>query len=425
MRQYISSGHQWVSKKLRTQLEGKPNNSMRLLLSLNILATAFFWSNSGQALLVSPGLAETQKNNASLVVEVLVTSLSASKDPTFSAVLRASAVVNTIVLSNLAPSATPAVGDQIQIAGLGGEVNGSGVMYSGLPRPYVNHRYRAYLEPRTDGAYDVAGFEKGLVDLNAPKHPKREWTRNRTDGVDGAGTGPFLYWDPSYFPLSYFISESTLANNSSFPAAIDSSFETWRNVQNAKIEYIGLGCTSTGLDNNSGINTVVMVDNNWQFDPGYIAITRNFYVADGSPLAGLILNSDILLNAEDHEFTTTNEMGKYDVQDIVTHEAGHFIGMGHEVEPDADPTATMYPTASPNETIKRVLKEHDLDALYAAYGGVGIKDGFQHISCELPDGSSSCASVHRVSKVENVVGALLFILSLLAIPKFAKVFTKT
>jgi hypothetical protein len=395
----------------------KLNNSMRLIIYWAALSTA-----SAFGLLVEPGVVQSQLDTAQLVADVLVTDLSASPDPIFRATLLAHASIENIVRS----ATSARLGDTIGIFSLGGELGNFGVMFSGFPRPYVGSRYRAYLNLRADGHYEVAGYDRGLSPLSTPSTVREMWTRNRTDGSNGTGTGPYLYWNDSYLPLSYFVSVPTFKNFSSFPAAIDASFKTWRDPQDVKLEYVGLGCTSNNVQGSEGINTVIYVSQNWQYDPSAIAITRNFYVAGNNPQSGLILDSDILLNGANHQFTTTNELGKHDVQNIVTHEAGHFIGLGHDVDPDADPDATMYATASPNEYKKRTLKADDLSALHAAYAGVGNKGDFQHVTCNLPDGGpTSCASSRGPASFApwRIVAAILYFGFLFLIPMMARSLT--
>jgi Matrixin len=57
---------------------------------------------------------------------------------------------------------------------------------------------------------------------------------------------------------------------------------------------------------------------------------------------------------------------KYDLQNVATHEAGHFFGLGEDYDATS---ATMYYTTGPRETNKRVLQTSDettMDSLYVA-----------------------------------------------------------
>jgi hypothetical protein len=278
---------------------------------------------------------------------------------------------------------------EIVIETLGGEKRGLGLFYSGFPRPYIGEKYQASLKKVGD-TYRVVGLEKGFVNLN----PTRNYSRNRTDGSNGAGTGAYLYWASSSIPIPYFISYPTFKNLTSFTAAIHASFKTWRSVANTTIDFIGMGCTKTTQNDNDGVNSVVYIQSNWIYDTSIIALTRNFYVAADTSKQGLILDTDILLNAVNHSFTTTAESGKHDVQNILTHEIGHWIGLGHEVAP-TDTTATMYATASAGELNKRYLHDNDIAAVRAAYPGSGLKGDYIYTPCNVEVRGLSCAANHE------------------------------
>jgi MYXO-CTERM domain-containing protein len=65
---------------------------------------------------------------------------------------------------------------------------------------------------------------------------------------------------------------------------------------------------------------------------------------------------------------------RYDLQNVATHEAGHFFGLGEDFEAK---TATMYYTTGRCETNKRVLSNSDettMDALYVANDPLAADD---------------------------------------------------
>jgi MYXO-CTERM domain-containing protein len=61
-----------------------------------------------------------------------------------------------------------------------------------------------------------------------------------------------------------------------------------------------------------------------------------------------------------------------DVQNTMTHEAGHTLGLAHSM----DTSATMYASAPEGETAKRILKQDDLDSICGIY-----PRGAQTVTC--------------------------------------------
>lgn len=357
----------------------------------------WLYCNAANALVLDRGAVQDALADADWVGEIQVQSrLSRQKD----------GEIHTVNTATVERTLHGPDRDTIEFVTRGGEVDGIGSFYSGLPRAYVGRRYRIYLKD-VAGAFRVAGWEAGLVDLD-PR--PRAFSRNRTDGSDGAGDGAFLYWRKNYFPLPYFIARDTFANSPRQVREIDRSFNTWRDVSQTLVDFIPMGCIDGGTNLNDGFNTILRVDRDWRFDTSAIAITRNFYIAGDTPDAGLILDSDILLNAQDHVFDTDGDPNAHDIRNIVTHEVGHFMGLGHEITP-TDSTATMFAQASTGEMMKRTLETNDEDGLRNAYGGVTQKpsqwvDRFP--SCAPRDAGSGCLLV-RGARAPNFFSSLLLL----------------
>jgi hypothetical protein len=72
--------------------------------------------------------------------------------------------------------------------------------------------------------------------------------------------------------------------------------------------------------------------------------------------------------------------GGYDLDSIITHECGHFLGMAHS----GDDRATMYASYTPGSTYKRILTADDVAGLCSIY----LPDGERVVDpSATPDGS--------------------------------------
>ena len=82
-----------------------------------------------------------------------------------------------------------------------------------------------------------------------------------------------------------------------------------------------------------------------------------------------ILDADVVLNGEhgfaffDHD-ARDEGMQTYDLQNVLTHELGHLLGLGEDM---TDVDATMYAFSQPGETGKRDLEVVDKDSIASLY----------------------------------------------------------
>jgi hypothetical protein len=113
-------------------------------------------------------------------------------------------------------------------------------------------------------------------------------------------------------------------------------------------------------------NLVRWVVDDWsdELDEDALATTLVTYQAS----TGRIIDADILINAVDHEWSTEERLqncrSRYDLQNVIAHEVGHFLGLGHAPEQQ---NATMYPRASMCEDKKRDLDADDIAGVEALY----------------------------------------------------------
>jgi len=93
------------------------------------------------------------------------------------------------------------------------------------------------------------------------------------------------------------------------------------------------------------------------------------------PATGAILDADVILDGT-RSWSTTLEPGKFDVQAVVTHEVGHFLGLDHS----AVHRATMNPAVKESETWQRSLETDDragATALYGVHAGAVLSGSVQ------------------------------------------------
>lgn len=111
---------------------------------------------------------------------------------------------------------------------------------------------------------------------------------------------------------------------------------------------------------NDGKNVVGWQNAGWTHGQEVLGITITTY----SKQTGLVKDSDILLNAKDHQWAVVSPgdpLSRFDIQNTVAHEVGHFFGLEHSAEVGA----TMYASMSMGETSKRSLSADDRSGIAA------------------------------------------------------------
>ncbi len=187
---------------------------------------------------------------------------------------------------------------------------------------------------------------------------------------------------------------------------IQTSFETWNEPDCSIFEFQNGGLTETDrFISDDGENVVVFHDESWPYSSGALALTS--VTADSN---GVIVNADMEINGVDHVFADAEtETDKWDVQNTVTHEAGHMLGLDHTGVDDA----TMAFDARPGEIKKRDLHPDDIEGLCTIYDPANFDgDGNgQNPDPEPPD-DGCCAVVDGgVSSGAAWLAALLLLVT--------------
>ncbi len=130
----------------------------------------------------------------------------------------------------------------------------------------------------------------------------------------------------------------------------------------------------------------------WDFASGTLAITTTTY----NTRTGRLYDADLEMNASVHRFTTVDAppcsgldmIGcvSTDVQNTVTHEFGHALGLAHS----PDPHSTMFAGAELGETSKRVLDDGSVEFVCTAYPAGGPTLDCDGTPLDLTNAAGSC-----------------------------------
>jgi hypothetical protein len=170
---------------------------------------------------------------------------------------------------------------------------------------------------------------------------------------------------------------------------VDRAFETWNaaacsgddsaeggadvSPRNPSIHATQLGnvaCNVVGYDTTGpNQNSIVFRDDSWPHGEGnetYALTTVTFDTTTGE-----IFDADMEINTAQSSFSLADPVPPdgYDLESVLTHEAGHFLGLAHSASADA----AMSPTYMPGSTHHRQLAPDDVAAICSAYNPDGTR----------------------------------------------------
>jgi hypothetical protein len=153
---------------------------------------------------------------------------------------------------------------------------------------------------------------------------------------------------------------------------IDSAFATWNHVVCASGTDIGITTSNLGPvtcsevkynPNGPNQNVIVFRDDKWPYsDPNNtLGLTTVTFNAD----TGEIYDADMEINATGKNLTITDQVpgNGFDLLSVLTHEAGHFLGLAHATSP----TSTMYASYKPGTSSLRTLAPDDIVGVCEIY----------------------------------------------------------
>lgn len=193
-------------------------------------------------------------------------------------------------------------------------------------------------------------------------------------GETCSATGVPLFWSTQCLGYSVVPRATGKPSLAELRAVIDDSFGAWTEVA-CDTTPIGLDLRQTAdvatcLDpeyNQDGpnANTVIFLDD-WA-ERGLPRVAFGLTLVWHHPQTGEIFDADLQINETLGSLTICDGACPprgVDIQNVVTHEAGHYLGLGH-----SDVTqATMSARATLGETLKRTLEDDDRVGVCTIYG---------------------------------------------------------
>jgi hypothetical protein len=158
-----------------------------------------------------------------------------------------------------------------------------------------------------------------------------------------------------------------------FAPIVDAAFAAWSELPEGPLDLRPADPVQGGFGYDpAGKNASVVTweSHSWEYDPDALMLTFTHYrVSDGA-----LVDADVLINGVDHQWAMNDggedrEREGFDLQNSLTHEVGHFLGLAHS--PD-HPEATMFPSTIPGEESKRHPAEDDFDGLAYLYVTAGL-----------------------------------------------------
>lgn len=280
----------------------------------------------------------------------------------------------------------------VEVVVPGGEVGNARQIVFGTPSIVVGDRARWFLVSRGDGTYRVYGWAQGKWPArtrgNAIEFARDPLAAER-DGARFATNG--MLWPANEIPVQYLIQSTGSADLpiDAVIAGFDAAFATWQNVPTASLTFQNAGMTALGLDSRDDTNVMLFVETGWTFGSEAAAAT-SLVIIDGQQTADIAVNGQHFRWEVGPSGPEING-NTLDLQAVMTHEIGHFSGLGHTQRA----YDTMYFAWSPWPG-QRTLSIDDKLGLSSLYPDTGDECAdattcAEGETCEMFDGGRLCA----------------------------------
>ncbi|MBM4359667.1 MAG: matrixin family metalloprotease [Deltaproteobacteria bacterium] len=226
-------------------------------------------------------------------------------------------------------------------------------------------------------------------------------------------TGAPLYWPGLCVGVALNAQASEHIPFDVFQAVARRSIASWSSLEcpkgEATIAFVEQGpvsCHTAEYDPaGPNANIILFQDMKWSYKSADNTLAKTTVTYDTG--SGLILDADIELNHAYNELTVGDEAVVYDLESILTHELGHFIGLDHT----QDFEATMNAAYDPGTKELRTLEQDDIAGACTAYppGRAAVCDptprGGLSGACKDAPEESGCAVTRERAKGGLTVSA--------------------
>ena len=182
---------------------------------------------------------------------------------------------------------------------------------------------------------------------------------------------PTLFWANQCVGYSIQSSASSQVSLADATRVAEQAFSAWSSAScaNGSPSITAVAISPVDCDevpSQEHNNVIIFRDNGWPYADsantlGYTTLTVN-------TCTGEIYGADIEINSSDYKISASGPApdGGYDLASILTHEAGHFLGLAHS----PDKTAVMYASYHAGST---VLTLDDVGGICSTYPAAGTR----------------------------------------------------
>jgi hypothetical protein len=182
-------------------------------------------------------------------------------------------------------------------------------------------------------------------------------------------TGKKLFWPGVCVGVSLQRDGSVNLPIDSVRAVVESAFATWSaldcggattTISFSKLADVSCHKAEFNVDAPNA-NIILFQDTQWHYKGADNNLAKTTVTFDAG--SGEILDADIEVNHAYNEITISDTDVVFDLQSLLTHEVGHFIGLDHTLDPDA----TMFASYQEGSTTFRTLEADDVAAACTVY----------------------------------------------------------